>query len=692
VNSTGSDVLGNYKEYTLDWLAGTYKWQTSIKTYFPSPFIVFTQTFSDNLTNVATGDQDDVSNAFPSFIMENTQFHYFTYTGIFAAGHTGMWNPKSNYPGGLQGGSPLALFDSNLATIVISPLDHFMVGIQTRSKSLGTNFACGIQGKIASIPGGYSHSTIIAAAQGVNNAFDYWGSLLLKAYDKKPKTIEDDFSVKYLGYWTDNGAYYYYLTEPGKTYADTMIDVYDYINSIKLPVKYYQFDSWWYFRGATNGLVLWEPKPDIFPNGMTDLMNKMGNKPLVLHNRWFENDNDYITKMKYPFVVEGGFALPTTTEAYVYLMTKAKSWGMIVYEQDWLITTFNTMEATRTDIQLAEMWMTNMNSAAKTVGVTIQLCMPLPVHILQSVAMSQVTQIRASNDYQRIVYDITQWAIGYSSILHDALGVFPFKDCFYSNNSIQTGCVDKNCEEPNALLQTIVALLSTGPVGPADKIGYLSVVNLMQTTRTDGVLLKPDRPARAMDKVFSMGFELSPTLWNLTSTHSNHMIRDDDTNPSFNWVYVLAADTFTSISLMPKDLGYDDSQTYFVFDYFQNPTVLNRFSSDTPLVIPALTPSGTTVSWKYYVAFPVLDTYSLIGERNKFAVASNQRFSKISKVTSNGTTVTTIGVMGEAQEKVMIEMLHVSSRQVESYTCTIPASGAATLTCTESTSAHSCSC
>jgi len=320
------------------------------------------------------------------------------------------------------------------------------------------------------------------------------------------------------------------------------------------------------------------------------------------------------------------------------------------------------------------------------------MCMPLPLHILQSVTMSQVTQIRASNDYQRIIYDTTQWSIGYSSILHDALGVFPFKDCFYSNNSVQSGCVQNNCQEPNALLQTLVALLSTGPVGPADKIGYLSVVNLMQTTRSDGLLLKPDRPARAMDKVFSLGFDLYPTLWNLTSTHSNHVIKDDDTNPSFNWHYIMAADTLTSISLTPSDLGEADNGNYFVFDYFQNPTVLARFSSDTPLVIPALTPTGHMVAFKYYVVFQTLDTYSLIGERNKFAVASNQRFSKITKMTSNGSTVTTISIAGADKERVIVEMLHVASRMIESYTCTIPASGAATLTCTESTTAHSCSC
>ena len=44
----------------------------------------------------------------------------------------------------------------------------------------------------------------------------------------------------------DNGAYYYYLTEPGKTYQQTLLDVKAYfLNTLKLPIQYFQWDSWW---------------------------------------------------------------------------------------------------------------------------------------------------------------------------------------------------------------------------------------------------------------------------------------------------------------------------------------------------------------------------------------------------------------------------------------------------------------
>lgn len=41
-----------------------------------------------------------------------------------------------------------------------------------------------------------------------------WGGSLLSHYGKSRANLSVDLPTKYLGYWTDNGAYYYYLTEP----------------------------------------------------------------------------------------------------------------------------------------------------------------------------------------------------------------------------------------------------------------------------------------------------------------------------------------------------------------------------------------------------------------------------------------------------------------------------------------------
>ena len=53
--------------------------------------------------------------------------------------------------------------------------------------------------------------------------------------------------------------------------------------------------------------------------------------------------------------------------------------------------------------------------------------------------------------------------------------------------------------EPYPELQAVVATLSTGPVGPSDKIGCSDAKLIMKSVNKDGLILKPDRPARAID-------------------------------------------------------------------------------------------------------------------------------------------------------------------------------------------------
>jgi hypothetical protein len=306
--------------------------------------------------------------------------------------------------------------------------------------------------------------------------------------------------------------------------------------------------------------------------------------------------------------------------------------------------------------------------------------------------MSQVTQIRASGDYQRQVYDKDQWSIGYTSLLHDSLGVFPFKDCFWSNSTEQPNCgTEKVCVEPNALLETLVSAISAGPVAPADRIGSLNADNLMQTCRSDGILLKPDGPARTMDLVFSEGFKATPTIWSLVSATSSHTLIYP-TKFTFNWHYILAANTQHQFTITPADLGEPDNFDfeYFAFDYFAKPLTLVKFGKNNPLIINALNPNGDTVTFKYFVVFPATYGYTLVGELNKFAVASNQRFGDITQEDYDDKTTTTRPIYGEISEVVQVTML--LQGKLETHSCPIQSSGTTLLTCTQTYFQHGCDC
>ena len=60
------------------------------------------------------------------------------------------------------------------------------------------------------------------------------------------------------------------------------------------PVRFSQYDSWFYPHGEGNGLKEWEIRTDegFFPNGGEAAFQKHG-YPLVAHNRWFGPDNVY---------------------------------------------------------------------------------------------------------------------------------------------------------------------------------------------------------------------------------------------------------------------------------------------------------------------------------------------------------------------------------------------------------------
>jgi len=51
--------------------------------------------------------------------------------------------------------------------------------------------------------------------------------------------------------------------------------------------------------------------------------------------------------------------------------------------------------------------MINMGNAATEMNVTLQYCMQLPIHLMESLEISSLTQVRASDDYQvNIIEDI----------------------------------------------------------------------------------------------------------------------------------------------------------------------------------------------------------------------------------------------------------------------------------------------
>ena len=53
---------------------------------------------------------------------------------------------------------------------------------------------------------------------GINRAIEEWGQVLLTRYNKKRSFMEADFTVNYLGYYTDNGDAKFYKANLNKCF------------------------------------------------------------------------------------------------------------------------------------------------------------------------------------------------------------------------------------------------------------------------------------------------------------------------------------------------------------------------------------------------------------------------------------------------------------------------------------------
>ena len=419
--------------------------------------------------------------------------------------HAGFWNSSSKVvQSGSQGG-PVVLFDLDQYgegdTLVLSPFSHYMA---TSLSQKGNLLQYGVMGSMSSVPANYAHAMMLFySPRGINEAVRGWGQTLQQAYNRTEQNRLSDLTINYLGYYTDNGGYYYYNTQAGMNYETTMINV---AHQISLPFHYIQLDSWWYYKGIGDGVAQWTARPDVFPDGLSNLHRRLENIPLAAHNRYWAYDNVYKQRYSFALDVGNGKALPTGNDSFwLDFLTEARGWGLVLYEQDWLNVQTLTFRPTRTDINLGENWLKSMGAAAEQVGINIQYCMSLPRHILQALEIPRVTHARASDDYAVHLRDPKKstWNIGVTSLFADAVGIAPFKDVLWSTQYQPGAPYGSSQQEILPDREILIATLSTGPVGPGDGIQFINGSRIMKCCRQDGLILKPDRPLTTINALLS---------------------------------------------------------------------------------------------------------------------------------------------------------------------------------------------
>ncbi|HMD54893.1 MAG TPA: hypothetical protein VKJ65_10125 [Phycisphaerae bacterium] len=594
---TGQDNLGSYFQCGFDFTSDGQKAHGILRVYKDS---------GAAMIGVQGGD---AATAFPNFTSVPEGLHLLTFKNV-------VHSPPSFT--GQAGSMPLVLFDDHYNTVVISPASDFMlsnlIGDSRNQISAALNPGSDVS------KSSEARWTILTFGQGIQNTLRKWGRSLTTLYAAQRPDNESNVILRDFGYWTDNGASYYYNYDPKLGYADTLLATADEFKTNGVPLGYMELDSWWYSKTYTfvdgtkqkpkasqlppqdwsrtaiadwnryGGTWEYRATPELFPDGLAAFDQKLG-IPLIVHARWIDPKSPYHEQYDISGVAPVDPAWWKSTAAYL-----ADS-GVISYEQDWLNNIYKYSPQLQTSTDTANHFTGGMSDSMSAHNISLIYCMALPRLFLQGSSSTEVSIIRCSGD--RLEQGKWQDFL-YTSSLAGALGIWPWTDTFFSK---ETG---------NILLST----LSAGPVGVGDAMGSESWDNIRGVIRADGRIVKPDAPLTPLDQTILADAEKKHQPL-LAATFSDQGIR---TVYLFAWRRKGDSD-LAQVNL--SDLNLSDGK-YVVYDYMNH--TVRMIDQNTPLRI-----SLASNQWQYDIIAPVTETgIAVLGDLQRFVPMGRERIADAS--------------------------------------------------------------
>ena len=594
--NAGRDTVGDYQEIEFDYFEKVLK-QGSIRVYSEKPLVLFSARYLGATDNTETS-------AFPILTGYPRSPWQLSYNGPF-----GIYNFD-----GVGPDSPRIFFNSDANTFIISPALNFMTANVTTGGN--SKIISGIDPKIPTLPESFSHRTLLVIGKGINKTIKTWGQALTDLQGKNRLPNDAGVILERFGYWTDNGAFYYYNFEQGL--ENTLLAVANGFRNLGLVPGYFQLDSWYYPKGPqarwddmSGGMFKFTAHPDLFPGGLKDFWQKLESRLgssvfLVAHARWMDEASPY----RGLYEVSGGVA--TDLLYWRFIAEYLKDAGVATYEQDWL----SSKAQTALNLYGPGKFLGNMAQAMAEKGITIQYCTPLPRHFLQSSLYGNVTTIRVGQDR----FGESRWnEVLYGSLFAGALGLWPWVDVFMSS---ETG---------NLLLAT----LSAGPVGVGDPIGSLSKENLLRAVRKDGVIVKPDVPIVPTDK----------SIINYAQGQNQPMVAYTFTDfGGIKTVYVFAYPRGEERAVTFKPSEFELSGPVYVYDYF---------SGDNKVVDSEKEYSSSiTGGYAYYIVVPIGNSgIAFLGDAGQFVSLGKKR---IAHVTDNGGRIEATIIFAQGEDSRII--------------------------------------
>ena len=609
------DAVGSYQEISFNFTDGDRPMTGFVRLYDKKELVLFSQT----LTQAST----EPPSPFPNFTAFPQNLFHFSYLD------KNFSPPRFDLE---KNAGPWLLFDKQYHSLILSPASHFPIAcmIGDGKNQLGSGF----NHNLRNLPASFTQQSILVLTQGINHAFDLWGQALTDWEGKARRPNDADTILKYLGYWTDNGAAYWYNYDVSLGYCGTLQAVMDSYRTKQIPFGYLQLDSWWYDKSLTRydgktdlpknsklpegdwnrygGTMQYKADPTLFPDGLQAYHEKIG-LPFVTHNRWIDPASPYHQRYKFSGLAAVDPAFWDEIATYLH------DNGVVCYEQDWLNEIFDHSPGLSSTVDQGEAFLDSMAAGCKNHGLSLQYCMPTPRCFLQGSKYGNLTNIRVSDDHfvPKHYHDFF-----YVSKLADALGIWPFTDVFQSTVT------------SSALFST----LSAGPVGTGDAIDTEDKATILKIVRADGVIVKPDAPLTAMDRTYLAEAQKQDVPM-LATTYTDHA--------GLKTIYLTAyknkqtaADTLTISS---DELGC--TGPFYFFNYLAGTGLKMDKGSDCQVTLQG-------GSYAYYIAAPIGGSgLAILGDAGLFVGTGKKR---ISALKDDGQKVTVEVILAEKEKEMTL--------------------------------------
>ena len=458
---------------------------------------------------------------------------------------------------------PLIAYDSQEHTLVMAPLDHFLISpLRLLDTPSGPAVARGLHGSVDFIPRDTTTRTILSFGTGLGETVYRWGEFMRRKGGKQPDAGRQSALVGKLGSWNCYGGYYADLFRP--TDAATLGQLADYFQEAGIPVGYLGLDLWYIFDRVGFARA-YRPHTEKFPQGLRAVSQETG-LPLLPHMSAFDPDNEH--RSSYEFVVDEGSAYPAGHDFYQDRAREFKEWGAVGIWPDFLRTQLQNSRSLRNRLGAADGWFGGLCRAMAQEELDVMLCMPTVGHYLASTQYNNVVAVRTSTDYVNHqagqLAHLGRYIAEYRSpntpqrnlrqnlllsLLAGALGLAPSYDVFITNGEHPEGFA-----EPDAEMQALARALSGGVVGIGDKVGCVDATIVDRLAFPDGTLAQPDHPPIPVASTMHSG---------VMAFHTSTTIG------GFRWTYLALfnlsdVDATYQVDLQPFLEGPD----YLAYDYF----------------------------------------------------------------------------------------------------------------------------